>query len=88
MKYLIDRMQFEEPPLVLLIVLLCISGFLCPVHTPDGSPCGLLNHLTALAGVGHSCAGNVVLSLTSNMAITGLGKTCIKVSPVCLFVQY
>ncbi|ODV96448.1 hypothetical protein PACTADRAFT_16580 [Pachysolen tannophilus NRRL Y-2460] len=20
-------------------------GFLCPVHTPDGSPCGLLNHL-------------------------------------------
>lgn len=28
-----------------------LSGFLCPVHTPDGSPCGLLNHLTALAGV-------------------------------------
>lgn len=24
-------------------------GFLCPVHTPDGSPCGLLNHLT------HTC---------------------------------
>jgi DNA-directed RNA polymerase I subunit RPA2 len=21
-------------------------GFMCPVHTPDGSPCGLLNHLT------------------------------------------
>ncbi|KAF8735977.1 hypothetical protein AX14_001120 [Amanita brunnescens Koide BX004] len=21
-------------------------GFLCPVHTPDGSPCGLLNHLS------------------------------------------
>lgn len=20
-------------------------GFLCPVHTPDGAPCGLLNHL-------------------------------------------
>ena len=20
-------------------------GFLCPVHTPDGSPCGLINHL-------------------------------------------
>ena len=20
-------------------------GFICPVHTPDGSPCGLLNHL-------------------------------------------
>ncbi|KAJ3244159.1 hypothetical protein HDU78_011350 [Chytriomyces hyalinus] len=24
-------------------------GFLCPVHTPDGSPCGLLNHLS------HTC---------------------------------
>jgi len=22
------------------------QGFLCPVHTPDGSPCGLLNHLS------------------------------------------
>lgn len=22
------------------------AGFLCPVHTPDGSPCGLLNHLS------------------------------------------
>ncbi|XP_012287077.1 DNA-directed RNA polymerase I subunit RPA2 isoform X2 [Orussus abietinus] len=21
-------------------------GFICPVHTPDGTPCGLLNHLT------------------------------------------
>ena len=24
-------------------------GFLCPVHTPDGAPCGLLNHLAQLA---------------------------------------
>ncbi|XP_060606086.1 DNA-directed RNA polymerase I subunit RPA2-like, partial [Ruditapes philippinarum] len=23
-------------------------GFLCPVHTPDGSPCGLMNHATAM----------------------------------------
>lgn len=21
-------------------------GFVCPVHTPDGAPCGLLNHFT------------------------------------------
>lgn len=28
-------------------------GFLCPVHTPDGSPCGLLNHLS------HTCQVNV-----------------------------
>ena len=26
-------------------------GFLCPVHTPDGSPCGLLNHFTAMCAV-------------------------------------
>jgi len=26
-------------------------GFLCPVHTPDGSPCGLLNHLAKEAVV-------------------------------------
>lgn len=26
-------------------------GFLCPVHTPDGAPCGLLNHLTAMCEV-------------------------------------
>ncbi|OMO87241.1 hypothetical protein COLO4_20729 [Corchorus olitorius] len=28
-------------------------GFLCPVHTPDGEPCGLLNHMTSTClGVG------------------------------------
>lgn len=26
-------------------------GFICPVHTPDGTPCGLLNHLTVTARV-------------------------------------
>mmetsp|Transcript_5671 Transcript_5671/g.17745 ORF Transcript_5671/g.17745 Transcript_5671/m.17745 type:complete len:1002 (-) Transcript_5671:1003-4008(-) len=26
-------------------------GFLCPVHTPDGTPCGLLSHLAAKAHV-------------------------------------
>lgn len=26
-------------------------GFMCPVHTPDGSPCGLLNHLAHLCVV-------------------------------------
>ena len=29
--------------------MLTLLGFLCPVHTPDGSPCGLLNHLS------HTC---------------------------------
>ncbi|EFJ43848.1 hypothetical protein VOLCADRAFT_95925 [Volvox carteri f. nagariensis] len=26
-------------------------GFMCPVHTPDGAPCGLLNHFTALCRI-------------------------------------
>lgn len=26
-------------------------GFLCPVHTPDGSPCGLLNHMAREAAI-------------------------------------
>lgn len=26
-------------------------GFLCPVHTPDGTPCGLLNHLSHVCQV-------------------------------------
>jgi len=26
-------------------------GFICPVHTPDGAPCGLLNHLSAFCKI-------------------------------------
>nr|CAD2181756.1 unnamed protein product [Meloidogyne enterolobii] len=26
-------------------------GFICPVHTPDGAPCGLLNHVTASTNI-------------------------------------
>jgi len=29
-------------------------GFLCCVHTPDGTPCGLLNHMTYLCEVNNS----------------------------------
>ncbi|GAM85558.1 hypothetical protein ANO11243_035650 [Dothideomycetidae sp. 11243] len=31
-------------------------GFLCPVHTPDGSPCGLLNHLAHKCEISTSSA--------------------------------
>ncbi|KAJ2411425.1 hypothetical protein GGF41_006361, partial [Coemansia sp. RSA 2531] len=33
-------------------------GFMCPVHTPDGSPCGLLNHLA------HKCRLTTVVEET------------------------
>ena len=31
-----------------------ILGFLCPVHTPDGAPCGLLNHMAASCQVNNN----------------------------------
>lgn len=33
-------------------------GFFCPVHTPDGAPCGLLNHLAATCTVSTGCNVN------------------------------
>ncbi|KAJ1938191.1 hypothetical protein GGF37_004905, partial [Kickxella alabastrina] len=36
-------------------------GFLCPVHTPDGSPCGLLNHLA------HKCLLTTVVEDTADV---------------------
>ncbi|KAJ2892940.1 DNA-directed RNA polymerase i subunit beta [Zalerion maritima] len=39
-------------------------GFLCPVHTPDGGPCGLLNHLA------HKC--KIMTSHADSSAIPGL----------------
>ncbi|KAL8954014.1 MAG: hypothetical protein Q9222_000136, partial [Ikaeria aurantiellina] len=44
-------------------------GFLCPVHTPDGSPCGLLNHLA------HKCnvtTGDIDVSAIPRL-LSGLG---------------
>ncbi len=38
-------------------------GFLCPVHTPDGSPCGLLNHLA------HKCKITTIDSDTSGISL-------------------
>lgn len=51
-------------------------GFLCPVHTPDGAPCGLLNHLA------HKCQIAVKASEVSGVptALAQLG-----VSPVDTF---
>ena len=36
-------------------------GFLCPVHTPDGAPCGLLNHLA------HQCRVTTSIVSTKNV---------------------
>ena len=42
-------------------------GFLCPVHTPDGSPCGLLNHLA------HQCQVHV-----ANTDVSGVEASLVK----------
>ncbi|CAK6962407.1 DNA-directed RNA polymerase I subunit RPA2 [Scomber scombrus] len=39
-------------------------GFMCPVHTPDGEPCGLMNHMTA------SC--EIVAQTLSTVSLPGL----------------
>ncbi|KAF9362760.1 DNA-directed RNA polymerase I subunit rpa2 [Mortierella sp. NVP85] len=52
-------------------------GFLCPVHTPDGSPCGLLNHLS------HTCKVITrpcdVSRLPSILATLGVTQTLVPV---------
>lgn len=42
-------------------------GFLCPVHTPDGTPCGLLLHMTAQCRI------------TSDIDSEGNVKECLKI---------
>jgi hypothetical protein len=51
-------------------------GFLCPVHTPDGSPCGLLNHFSAACSVitegpAEPQAREVGLTQVSNLSASG-----------------
>ncbi|KAI0340867.1 beta and beta-prime subunits of DNA dependent RNA-polymerase [Trametopsis cervina] len=62
-------------------------GFLCPVHTPDGSPCGLLNHLsrtcrivTQPLSVAHIPSLLVALGMTQsfNPKIDGRRNLCIQ----------
>ncbi|KAK7111027.1 DNA-directed RNA polymerase I subunit RPA2-like [Littorina saxatilis] len=50
-------------------------GFLCPVHTPDGTPCGLLNHMSAdCQAVNTPCATDPIVEQlqTLGMCPTGL----------------
>ncbi|PFH49259.1 hypothetical protein AMATHDRAFT_76288 [Amanita thiersii Skay4041] len=62
-------------------------GFLCPVHTPDGSPCGLLNHLsrscrivTSPVAVSHIPALLVQHGMTQTFAVTidGRKNVCVQ----------
>ena len=48
-------------------------GFLCPVHTPDGSPCGLLNHLSSSCHVAQLSPdrNEVIAAVASTLALAG-----------------
>lgn len=56
-------------------------GFLCPVHTPDGEPCGLLNHMSSSCRITsyYDKKGNVRDFLKTRMSIlsvlVGVGMT-------------
>ncbi|GJP30642.1 hypothetical protein CLOM_g4176 [Closterium sp. NIES-68] len=44
-------------------------GFMCPVHTPDGAPCGLLNHLAAPCTVATDLTPPPLSSSSSSSAL-------------------
>lgn len=46
-------------------------GFLCPVHTPDGAPCGLLNHLAHQCKVAtHSVDVSKISEIIAQLGVT------------------
>ncbi|XP_067841222.1 DNA-directed RNA polymerase I subunit RPA2 [Heptranchias perlo] len=51
-------------------------GFLCPVHTPDGEPCGLMNHLTAICEIVTQTSSTVSLpALLCALGVTPVDGT-------------
>ena len=58
-------------------------GFLCPVHTPDGSPCGLLNHLAHRCKVvTHDLDVSAIPRLLSQLGITDYASAALDESVV------
>lgn len=47
-------------------------GFICPVHTPDGTPCGLLNHLTVRCAVSPAPDARLVAGLPGVLCDLGM----------------
>ena len=58
-------------------------GFMCPVHTPDGAPCGLLNHLTSVCKIlTHPCPKQYdIKSLIRFMCSIGMVSASMGVLP-------
>lgn len=47
-------------------------GFICPVHTPDGTPCGLLNHLSKHCQVTTSPDASLVKNIPTILSSLGM----------------
>ncbi|KAM6916058.1 DNA-directed RNA polymerase I subunit RPA2 [Xenentodon cancila] len=52
-------------------------GFMCPVHTPDGEPCGLMNHMTASCEI----VAQIVPTNSLPALLCSLGVTPVDGSP-------
>uniref|UniRef100_A0AAQ5YM08 DNA-directed RNA polymerase subunit beta n=1 Tax=Amphiprion ocellaris TaxID=80972 RepID=A0AAQ5YM08_AMPOC len=51
-------------------------GFLCPVHTPDGEPCGLMNHMTASCEIVAPTLSTITLpALLCSLGVTPVDGT-------------
>lgn len=51
-------------------------GFLCPVHTPDGAPCGLLNHLAHKCKIAtESCDSSNIGHLLAQLGVVDPSTT-------------
>ncbi|OCK85161.1 beta and beta-prime subunits of DNA dependent RNA-polymerase [Lepidopterella palustris CBS 459.81] len=58
-------------------------GFLCPVHTPDGSPCGLLNHMAHKCKVStHNADVSAVPQLVAQLGVTSKSSVSLDESVV------
>jgi DNA-directed RNA polymerase I subunit RPA2 len=58
-------------------------GFMCPVHTPDGSPCGLLNHLSHKCKIIiHPLDVSVIPQLVVDLGVVSSGSSSTKESVV------
>ena len=66
-------------------------GFFCPVHTPDGAPCGLLNHLTHVCRIPQTRptleSQNALLSAMFGLGVLPLERAAQYRTPNLLTVQ-
>ncbi|XP_068081790.1 DNA-directed RNA polymerase I subunit RPA2 isoform X2 [Anabrus simplex] len=62
-------------------------GFICPVHTPDGTPCGLLNHLTKYCRITNVPNAKEVMNIPSVLVTLGMIPLNSPISASCLLSE-